>query len=115
MNRSFWYTSVTGRGRGSLSGFSLGSTLFDIGELGRRNVEEFPWLGNQQSPRNECCWTHGLAVGDGTPGMGVHGLNTNLEGSWRSAWFGVGEHTIGPSETFLRDVSEIGSLITTGY
>lgn len=45
MNGALGCTSMTGFGSFRLSGFSLCTALFDIGELRRGNTEEYPWLG----------------------------------------------------------------------
>ena len=44
MNGALGCTTMTGFGGFSLPGFSLGTTLFDIGELRRGNTEEYPRL-----------------------------------------------------------------------
>jgi hypothetical protein len=45
MNGALGCTSMTGFGGFRLSGFSLCTALFDVGELRRGNTEEYPWLG----------------------------------------------------------------------
>lgn len=83
MNRLLGVTSVTGSRSSSLTSFSLRSALLDIGELGRGNIEELPRLlqPSAQLYTNGNCMTHGFAVSNGSPGMRVHGLDTNLESS----------------------------------
>jgi len=44
MNGALGCTSMTGFGGFGLSGFSLCTALFDIGELRRGNTEEYPRL-----------------------------------------------------------------------
>lgn len=114
MNGTLGSTSMARFSGFCLSGFSLCSTLFDVGELRRRNTEEHPWLRvSAVSPpkvRNV-----GLT--------GVHAATARralTDKAWIPIWKAavnlvyevVMQRTIGPAETFLGYISEVGSLIS---
>jgi len=80
MNGTLGSTSMARFSGFGLSGFSLCSTLFDVGELRRRNTEEHPWLrvSAVSPPKVRAYWCTG---GDGSTGLDGQSLDTDLEGS----------------------------------